>query len=155
MKTLVAKKRLSFGRKFPIRTAAAIVLCLGIIATSLIFAYAHAWDEEVRVAMHLNVSDNARTMGFNVGTDALWFGRVPPGAAGSRDLTVANHFAYPRDVEIRAEGNITQWITAAPSSFSLNPNEGQIVDVSVEVPRNATPAEYDGTLIILFRRQFP
>ena len=150
-----ARKLSLKAQPFPIKTVAAVVLCLGIIATSLLFAYAHAWDEEVPLAVHLNVSDNARTVGFNVGTDALWFGRIPPGAGGSRQMMVANHFAYPREVEIRTEGNVSQWVTVTPSAFPLDSNEGAYVEVSVDVPRNATPAEYDGMLTVLFRRRFP
>ena len=92
------------------------------------------------------------TAGFNIDTDAVHFGIVPPGSGGERKI-ILKAGPLKTMVKIEAYGEIAGWIQASDNYFILEPNEGRDVTVFVAVPQNAKVPDYKkGKLRILFIR---
>ncbi|MFH1400456.1 MAG: hypothetical protein ABIH41_02975 [Nanoarchaeota archaeon] len=92
-----------------------------------------------------------RQMNFNANTDGLHFDGVPQGSSARKYITLTNIRTVPVNVEVAITGNITAFMIAYPSSFSLDPGTSANITVSVDVPSEAEAASYDGSLIIVYR----
>lgn len=93
--------------------------------------------------MHLKVGDQ---LGFNAGTDAIYFGTIQRGGSGLRGIVVKNNDNSLAKVKIIASGELAKWVLVSEPSFELAGNESRSLEVWVYVPEDAEFRNYTGTL---------
>ncbi len=119
-----------------------IVLGLALLFSALMFFLSSFLSYE-QIPIQLTVSDD---VGFNVGTDALYFGSVPPGSSAHRVIHVRNdRFLFGR-VNIKVFGEVAAWTSVTDNNFYLANNEIEDVRISVRIPADASHRDYNGTL---------
>lgn len=132
-----------------IQTSALILagaVIISVIITATTFHLFPPYDVK-ELGMYLQVSDYT---GFNVETSAVIFGTIPPGGTGKRDITVSNLAATPKQVVIKTEGELAEWVSVEENRFLIQVNESKTINVFVYVPENAEFGNYTGTLKMLF-----
>ncbi len=117
---------------------------VSVLATAAFFYLSQEYEVQ-ELGMHLQVLDY---YGFNISTEGVVFGTIPPGVSGSRTITVSS--TEPKHVVIGAEGELAKWVSVSENSFLIQGNESKNVSVSVSVPEGAEFGNYTGTLKILF-----
>ncbi len=129
-----------------------LALLLSIVGVAN-FAYSSMYIEGVKVVdMHLEISDKA---GFNVDTDAFYFGRTTPGTQSStRFFNVSNDKDYPVKFVMETQGDLGKWTQLSESVFILEPGEGKEVRISVLPPKDAPFGEYEGKLRVVTYKRF-
>ncbi len=122
----------------------AVAVSVLILAALFFLSSFLKYDE---VPVQLSVSD---VVGFNVGTDALYFGSVPPGSSAHRVIHVKNdRFAFGR-ANIKAFGDAARWLSVSDNNFYLRRDEVRDVEVKVDIPRGLDYGDYNGTLRVYF-----
>lgn len=106
------------------------------------------WVREID--MYITVDEYA---GFNVGTEALFFGTVPAGGTSKRTLTIDNIWDTDLEVQLSTEGELAGWTHFSKQSFTLAVGGNETVDVAVSVPGDAAAGNYAGRTIINFREK--
>jgi hypothetical protein len=87
-------------------------------------------------------------LGFNAGTDQLYFGSMPPGGFGERKINLQT--LEQRTVVIKVHGEQASWIRVSENGFSINGTREVIFRCNV--PSDAAPGNYSGTVRVEFRR---
>ena len=126
--------------------AFAVTALVAILLTASAFIMAHQ-PEVVEVRMQLNVADYT---GFNLDTDALYFGAISPGGSGTRDLNMVNDRSGPRKVSVFLEGELAGWVQPSEGSFVIDGGGSKAVTFKVSVPPSAVTGEYSGTIRLVF-----
>ncbi|MFH0956898.1 MAG: hypothetical protein V1813_03475 [Candidatus Aenigmatarchaeota archaeon] len=90
--------------------------------------------------------------GFNVETDIVNFGIVPPGGSSGRKMTVtAGDFRTL--VTLESSGDIAEWVTVSKNNILLESGANATVMIDVTIPDDVVPLAYrSGTLRIVFRK---
>lgn len=130
----------------------ALLLVLAIVVTALLTTAMYVADtakNSSTMRMDLTVSD---TLGFNIDADAVHFGRVPPGQASIKTITLNNTRATPRVADLQAEGVLGSWIAVSDNHFLLQPGEYRSINLTATVPENTSYGTYTGTLTAVFRK---
>ncbi len=126
----------------------AFVLAGAVIISVLITAAVFYLSQEYEVqelGMHLRVSEY---YGFNISTEGVVFGTIPPGVSGKRDIIISA--TEPKHVVITAEGELAKWVVAEQNNFLIQENESKNVGILIHVPEDAEFGNYTGTLKIFF-----
>ena len=102
----------------------------------------------------LNMSfEIADKIGFNVGSDALYFGKTMPGGSSKRNVNLENNFDFPVLVSIKTYGSITGMVTVSDNDFILRPGEKK--GIIYYVNGGSSPeGNYTGTTRVVFKRVF-
>ncbi len=129
----------------------ALAAVLSYFFTMLMFYYAHLSGTGIYEIRELGMDVYVQgTAGFNVDSDAVHFGMVPPGSKGRRNITIDND-NVPNMVRIEAYGDIAEWVYVSDNDFILGSYESKSLLVSVSVPPDAEVPDFkNGTLRILF-----
>ncbi len=126
----------------------AAVLSYTISVAAFYFVYLSGIYETREIPMDIYVSN---TPGLNVDSDALHFGKAPPGGVVRRDVVIDND-DVPNQVTIEAFGDIAEWVYVDDNDFIIEAHESRSFTVSVRVPEDAeVPSFRNGTLRIIFR----
>jgi hypothetical protein len=104
---------------------------------------------EVRT-MEVNFSVGA-TMGVNIDTDKLYFGRVAPGGSSERAVNIENTHDFPVKIKIFATDNIADYIFL-DKEFIASPNNITQVPITLKVPESTPYGDYTGELRFEFRK---
>lgn len=127
-----------------------LVLLISVSISMTIFVYNYLTVVDVKeFGMYLTVESYA---GFNVGTEAIFFGTIPPGGGGSRNITLRNGYNIPLRIDIQAFGDLSRWVYVSENGFILQPDENKSVKVTTLVPGDAKFGNYTGSLKIIFRK---
>jgi hypothetical protein len=124
----------------------ALVVIISVFGTAIAFTALYH-REAAAVSMHLRVSNYT---GFNLDSDALYFGTVPPGGSGARDLIIRNEADSARLVSVVLAGPLAEWVSAGESSLTLSGRENRTIPFQVIVPEGAEFGEYIGTISLIF-----
>ncbi|MFH1285999.1 MAG: hypothetical protein ABIH99_05455 [Candidatus Micrarchaeota archaeon] len=87
-------------------------------------------------------------VGFNIGTDALYFGRTLPGGSSTRKIAVQNPLNTSVYVRLTSDGELANWITFSENEFELQANALRNVSITATAPQNAELGNYSGTVTI-------
>lgn len=137
---------MKFNRKFMLII---IIFFLAVGIISLVYTFVLAPEIE-EFDMYLTIGDYA---GFNVATDAIYFGTIPPGEGGSRKILFENdNFYFSEKVKISASGELAEWVWTEENNFVLDKSESKRVRVHVSSPKDAEFGNYTGKLKITFRK---
>jgi hypothetical protein len=125
-------------------------LCTSAVAFAAYYVLFQASVYEViEFPMEVYVDNIA---GFNVETDIVNFGIVPPGGSSGREMTVTAG-DFPTIVTLESSGSIASWITVSDNGFILESGKNATVMIDVAVPGDVVPLAYrNGTLRIVFRK---
>src|SRR3989344_5117333 len=126
------KKRVRRSNKLFTVSVAAISLAL-FISLMAIVNHSKTVDSK-EFQMYLNVDDY---IGFNVDTEALFFGTVLAGGESSRSVNLENNFDVPLKVVIKAMGTLADWTSVSNNSFWMAANYTESVKVTIKVPEDA------------------
>ena len=88
--------------------------------------------------------------GFNVATDALYFGTVPEGGSASRFIEIKNEGDRKLESSLIFEGNVTAFLSAG-SKVVLEPYQNMTVRITASVPPDAPRGEYFGKVYVVSR----
>ena len=131
------------------------IIILGSIALLFLvifFSLVLIPNRTIKYDMDINVSTD-KIIGFNVGTDAVHFGKVPSekatgrSADAIRELTV-NSGDSDVKVTIKTSGDMGSWVTIEPNEFYLNKNQSKVVELTARVPYYVEPGFYTGKVIV-------
>jgi hypothetical protein len=86
--------------------------------------------------------------GFDLNNTALTFGRVIPGNAGSREISIKNNFDRNISVNIVSRGKISDFLIVSENDFILTPNEEKKITFSVLFPKGSEMRKYTGQIEI-------
>ncbi len=126
--------------------AMAALVLVAAFGTSVIFALSN--PAEVReVRMHVKV---ANYTGFNLDTDALYFGAIAPTGSGSRDIVLVNEEPRDKLVRVVMYGSLAPWVQPADNNIILPGNSNMSLNFAVHIPQDAEPGEYEGTIRLVF-----
>ncbi len=124
--------------------AACLAAAFFILAAGLGFkTQQNAFKTEL--PMHLSVSGGV--FGFNV-SNTLEFGAMPPGAGGGKTVFVTNTLNSRKKAELRAYGEMAEWVSLSRNSFPIAAGATENVSVYAIVPPGTPKGDYYGTLEI-------
>lgn len=126
---------------------ALIIISVILMVVSLTFLVV---IQEVRTLdMRLTV---ANRLGFNVDTDKVYFGAIPPGNNGLRRVVIENKEYKRSVVRLKIYGEFKKWVTVSENNFALKKGESKIIELKVTTPKDAELKDYKNKLIITFTR---
>lgn len=123
-----------------------MLICISAVS---IFYNFYIIDEVKTGKMDLTVGE---VFGFNLDTDMLHFGIVPPEVSSTKIINVLNNKLHPLLVYFKARGDFKDWVYFDDNYFILSPNETKEARVHVTVPSNAEYGNYTGTYKVIFKR---
>ena len=101
--------------------------------------------------MHTKVEN---VLGFAVNNTTLEFGTIPPGAWGTKIITISYNEPSPEFVRIVVTGNISQWTSVSDNNFILQGSGEKPLGVRIYMPKDAEIGEYTGTLSIYYKKLY-
>lgn len=105
---------------------------------------------EVReIPLKVKVSGN---LGLGLGDESLNFGSIPAGSTSMREVVISNDKDVDLDVEIYKKGRISRLLNFEEKRFLVKKGEDKRIKFSVFVPEDTKEGEYEGELILIFRR---
>lgn len=126
----------------------AIFILLIIIAAAYLYTSKKKLLEVKEIDMYLTV---ANYTGFNIDTEAIFFGTVIKGGTARRIITI-NNYHIESNVFIVIEGDLKKWVSISDNNFTMHPNESRNITISTSIPQNAEFKNYTGKLRILFKK---
>lgn len=90
--------------------------------------------------------------GFDLNETIISFGRLPPTTSSERKINLSNAYEFPVVVEFFVEGNISDFIVIHKPVFLDGGENKQVFVRTINIPANATVDEYEGYLIIRFKK---
>jgi len=124
-----------------------IIIGFLTLALIIIFYLGISQTETISFKIIVKVGDY---VGFNVDNTTVNFGTIKPGGEGLRNITITNGKAV-KEVIIKVEGPIKDWINIDEKQFILNPDESKMLPIKIKIPDNAEKKEYTGELKIILR----
>ncbi|MCX6767761.1 MAG: hypothetical protein NTY90_03480 [Candidatus Micrarchaeota archaeon] len=141
-------KRLQLARWLKLAAIIVGVALASVIATVAVYCW--AYDVQVlKYDMHLYVEAHP---GFNIATDAIWFGKVPPTATSTRKVLLKNSNPDNRIAQIYLLGDLAAWTSVSEQKIPFGPNQSTSVDVVASVPFDAPFGYRGGWMLIVFKR---
>ena len=128
-----------------------LVLLVFIVLLSVIAVlfYIYLPVETKIVKMQVFVSNYT---GFNVDTDALYFGTVPGKGTAERSFSIDNTLDIDLFVHLSTEGNISSFVSISKNDFPIKAKSSDKVKITVNIPDGIEKGEYSGELYVIFRR---
>ena len=135
------------------RSSLFVLLIVGIILLNLVIILVFSmktYDTVLEYKAHMVVEEGS-TVGLNVNNDQLYFGRIPPGGGGSREMLIKNHLPWQTVVEFKGRGSIAPYLLL-PKGDLLQAGEERTVAIAVAVPRGTPAGNYTGSVLLSFKR---
>ncbi|MFH0868729.1 MAG: hypothetical protein V1839_00725 [archaeon] len=96
------------------------------------------------------IVSTGKMIGFDVGTDAVHFGKVPANNEARRKFIVSSGESK-LDAVVQFSGDIGSWVTASPQKFSMEPGETQEIMLVAHVPPGTEPGKYYGKMQVILK----
>lgn len=94
----------------------------------------------------------ANRLGFNIDTDKIYFGTIPPENSGQRRVIIENREYRKSVIRLKVYGELKDWVTVSDNNFALKKGESKTVALKVAIPKDAELKDYKSKLIITFTR---
>jgi hypothetical protein len=88
-------------------------------------------------------------MGFNVDPDGFHFGRVPRGAMGNREISIAAQDDVR--VHISPRGKISSWLSY-PDNILIAQGNTRNITLTIIIPEDAEIGTYNGTVTFILKK---
>lgn len=133
-----------------------VVLLVGLVIgsfTGLFFKYSATsclTTDYVNMSIVVNRVGERKVLGFDLGSNQLTFGTIPPLASSRRTVTV--EYTTNTTVTVSTEGDFSSWVNITPQQFLLHPGEQQEVAFEAFVPAYAFDGKYFGRAVFCYRK---
>ena len=127
----------------------AILVCVLLVAV-LWWAWSERVIAEQIIPITLTVEQNV--VGFNVDTEGLFFGTIPPRGKITRTIVITNNEKIPLRATFFVEGNVSRFVSAKTTSPIVEPHNTTSVNVTATVSPDAAQGNYTGSFIIQFKK---
>jgi hypothetical protein len=87
------------------------------------------------------------------GGNVLFFGTIPPGSMGYREIQVTNNEKFPLKIIVAIAGEASRFVTSSENNITINPGKSAIVHFVAAIPWDATQENITGTAIVGFSRE--
>jgi len=131
-----------------------ILIILFIILAAIIALSVYMWSgfgSQIIGAksfeMFLTVGDK---IGFNIDTNAVYFGKTLPDSAAKRDLLISNDFNEKVLVAVEKSGDLAGWVEPSQNDFYLNAKESKTITLTATVPADAKKSDYFGVVTVYY-----
>ncbi|MAF89468.1 MAG: hypothetical protein QF775_03565 [archaeon] len=129
---------------------AVIAVFLAVLAT-LIALSGPSYEYELQeLDMHLTVG---KSLGFNVDSDAVYFGTTFPGGSSTREIIIFNNQTRDAYVTVGAKGDLSNWVSVSKNNFTIPGKSGTTLKVTASPPGSAIQGNYSAVLQIFLRYQ--
>jgi len=146
-----ASKETASKERAPVRTLAILLLAIIVLSFFVGIAFWKWYVFNVKeVPIEVSVTDSA-LLGFNAGTDKLYFGTLASEGYGDRKTLVVS--AYDSTVVFKMRGTAGDWVTVSDNYVHLLPNGHRDVIFRLTIPAGTPPGNYTGTAIIEYHRR--
>lgn len=120
------------------------------VALVVIFYFTFILVDVQTVELHSNFEN---TYGFNLDTDKMYFGSVPPGEQGERDLVFANNYDFPVEVSSFFSGELEEYMRCENNNVVFQSGETGTITYTVNPPKDVTMREnYTGIAKVYIKR---
>jgi len=145
-----SKNRIRISR-FAIMLVLVVIISIG--ATVLIYDFYQAGMVEYVKIYDLKINlDNYG--GFDLATDVLTFGTIPPGSKAERKMKFYNNSTKPLRVSFDVKGkDINKWLVVSDDNFMLEPGELRYVTLDMYPPSETKLGRYEGKFIVYFLKK--
>jgi hypothetical protein len=90
------------------------------------------------------------SVGFNLDTDALHFGIVPPAGTGTRNITITNEYNRDCKVNINIDGKMKDWFEISNNNFEFKENQSENIMFKINPPIDTKIGDYNSKIILTF-----
>jgi len=87
------------------------------------------------------------------GGDVLFFGSIPPGGNGYREINITNNEGFPLKITVTIAGEASRFVTSSENNITINPGKSAIVHFVAAIPWEATQENITGTAMVEFIRE--
>lgn len=122
-----------------------IILSLVVLVIASLFI-GHSSTPTAEIEMFAKVSNYT---GFNVDTEAIFFGTLIPSSQSTRIINITNNNGASL-VKLKTKGELKKWVTLSEKQFTLEKDEIKTIKINIAIPKNAQFGEYEGVLKIYF-----
>lgn len=127
------------------------LVVLGILLILIIFSF-YIWVSRPLKVETLDVFFSVGgTLGFDLNTSLLTFGRVLPGGSGTRKVFIENDYDFDIVVDISISNNMSEFIFSVPQVIILS-NEKKGISFSLAVPEDCEFGNYSGKIKFEFKK---
>lgn len=151
--SLATKKRMLFF----------VIVFLFLMGISFFMYVSYVTVDVQVILMDVNFTGENKIAGFNLDTDKLHFGEIPPESPSAyRKMSFTNIYPYPVAVLVTTDGDMASWIryeynstvTTKKLRLYLEPGEEATVKFLLDVSqRPYTPGLYEGELRVAIKRK--
>jgi len=136
-----------------IRRHVILFLIVLLLLGALFGIFIYRWYSLQTVNVPIEAEITSNMIGFNTGTDRLYFGSVAPGGSGERLTHVV--CATRCRVVVSVDGVVAPWIVVSQNKFVLDEGVRGDVLFRMYVPESAALGNVSGTAIIRYYRALP
>ncbi|MEM3585102.1 MAG: hypothetical protein QXJ50_01755 [Candidatus Woesearchaeota archaeon] len=104
----------------------------------------------VEVPINFSVSKEMEVGVGIIQGNILYFGQIPPGGFGRRELIITNSDKIPLKLRFWIVGNASELVSCTGNGSTIMPNEKITISCTANIPENATPSDWTGTAIFEF-----
>jgi hypothetical protein len=128
--------------------ALTILVAAGLATVLLTVTVYESGASIQRIPMDVQIAD---VVGFNLNTDAIHFGKVPPGQDAIKTVTLTNLKPYPRTADIVATGQLGAWVTTDEPRVTIPEHSNRSINLTLHAPQDSSFGVYTGTLNVEWR----
>jgi hypothetical protein len=130
-----------------------LIISISVLSTVIAFLLLQKGTvyEVKRVPIELTVSEQ-NIAGIGIKPGILFFDSVTLGAVSTRKIAFTNQYekALRALIMVEADNELKTWIFVSKNNFTVLPDETAEVNVTAEIPLNATAGFRNGTLVVAF-----
>ena len=90
--------------------------------------------------------------GIGIFPEELHFGKLTPGGAAIKTITLKNDYKFPIKMQILLSDNLQNLISFNDISPSIMPGESILLPVTLSIPRNMSYGNYTGRMMLEFKK---
>lgn len=90
--------------------------------------------------------------GFNLDTDAIHLGTLPPGSTSEREAIIGNDYNFPIKIDIKSKGVGAKYIFVDENKFVIEPDEVRTVIFYAATTQDIEPGNYSADISIIYKR---
>jgi len=144
-----AKKKLAI-----LFSIVAVIFIFATIAAFFIIKTPNVYYAKREVPINLTVGPPMYVgIGSIKGENVLFFGSIPPGGSGYREINITNNEGFPLRISVMIEGDASRFVTSSENNITINPEKSAIVHFVAAIPWDATQENITGTAIVGFSRK--
>jgi hypothetical protein len=127
-----------------------MMAAVGVTLASYAYGHWYLISIETREVKFQVTTDNV--IGFDLNRTVITFGKVQQGGAASRNTNISSR--VPAIAHIRIEPPaLAEWLSTPQYIIPLEPDRPYQASFTLDIPENATPGNYTGSVTVVFTRK--